>query len=264
VSGWSFSAITVRRETIGGWNEPEIAPFSGRYNDIDPNLSPDGNSVFFISRRPADPLSEELSEAWDIWTATRKDASSPWKEATRLPDHINSPAAELYPSVTASGTIYFGSKREGGLGEFDIYRAKLTEKGYADPVNLGVPINSEHSETDAFVAPDESYLIVTSTGRPDSKGKNDLYISFAQDDGSWGELHHMSDSINTPAKEYCPVVTPDGRFFFFTRGKDDSLKLHSNRPKTYQELAEKTYSWRNNLENIYWVSSEILQREVYE
>lgn len=264
VSGWGFSAIICRREEVGGWSDPVVAPFSGRYNDIDPNLSPDGSSIFFISRRPLEPSKKELSEGWDIWTASRKNISSPWEEAVPLPEPINSPAAELYPSVASSGTLYFGSRREGGFGEFDIYFAELTEDGYSEVVNLGEAINSEYSETDAFVAPDESYLIVTSTGRPDSRGNNDLYISFAQADGSWGELHPMSGSVNTAAKEYCPVVTPDGRFFFFTRGKDDSLKLHSDRPKTYQELAEKTYSWRNNLENIYWVSSEILKRENYE
>jgi len=264
VSGWSFSAITERREGTAGWDDPEVAPFSGRYNDLDPNLSPDGNSVFFISRRPETPFGKELSEAWDIWKVSREDQSSPWGEAVRLPEPVNSPAAELYPSVSSSGTIYFGSKREGGFGGFDIYRAKLNDQGYGEAENLGARINSEHAETDAFIAPDESFLVVTVTGRPDSRGKNDLYISFSQEDGSWGELHHMGHSINSPAKEYCPVITSDGKYFFFTRGRDDSLSLYSDEQKTYRELAEMTYSWRNNLENIYWVSSEVLQRKVYE
>ena len=263
VSGWDFSAIITRHEGVNGWGEPEVASFSGRYNDIDPNLSPDGNCVFFISRRPQKP-DGGLSEAWDIWTVSREDSNSAWQEARRLTEPVNSSAAELYPTVAASGTIYFGSNREGGFGGFDIYRAHLTDRGYSEVENLGAGINSEHAETDAFIAPDESYLIVTVTGRSDSRGKNDLYISFPQNDGSWGELHHMGDSINTPAKEYCPVGTPDGRFFFFTRGKDDSLRLHSDRQKSYRELAEKTYSWCNNLENIYWVSAEVLQRSAYE
>ena len=264
VSGFDFSVILSRRERADGWSDPDVAPFSGRYNDIDPNLAPDGNSLFFISRRPQQPTGNELSGAWDIWKVTRPDQNSPWGDAVALPEPVNSEAAELYPSVANSGTIYFGSKREGGFGEFDIYRAELTDQGYTEVENLGASINSEHSETDAFIAPDESFIVVTITGRPDSRGKNDLYISFLQEDGSWGELHQMGDSINSPAKEYCPVVTPDGKYFFFTRGKDDTLRLHSNQQKSYQELAEMTYSWRNNLENIYWVSSEVLQQKAYE
>jgi hypothetical protein len=264
VEGWAFSAIVFRREGGDGWSEPQVAPFSGCYNDIDPNLSPDGNRIVFISRRPSSQDDLGLAEAWDIWTALRKDIESSWSEARRLPGPVNSSAAELYPSVSTSGTLYFGSNREGGYGSFDIYRSVPTESGYARVENLGEQINSEYAESDAFIAPDESYLVVTVTGRPDSRGKNDLYISFRQQDGSWGDLHPMGNSINTPAKEYCPVVTPDGRFFFFTRGRDDTRRLHSDRRRSYVELAEMTYTWRNNLENIYWVDGEVLRRERYE
>jgi len=259
VSGWSFSAIIRYRQEEKGWGEPEVAPFSGRYNDIDPNLSPDGNSIVFISRRPSSPSDEQLSEAWDIWVSYREDTQSPWLEAQRLPEPVNSPDAELYPSIAASENLYFGSNRDGGFGGFDIYRAKMIDGGYREVENLGAKINSEHAETDAFIAPDESYIVVTVTGRSDSRGQNDLYISFRQENGNWGDLIHLGDSINSPAKEYCPVVTPDNRFFFFTRGKNDQLRLHSNQRKSYRELAEKTYTWRNNLENIYWVDSEVLR-----
>ena len=265
VEGWGFSAIIQRREGARGWGDPVVAPFSGRYNDIDPNLSPDGNQIIFASRRPEDPATtKELSSSWDLWTTFRKDVSSPWGKARRLPSPINSPAVEIYPSVSASGTIYFGSNREGGYGKSDIYRANLDDTGYSKVENLGPQINSEHSEGDAFIAPDESYIIVAVDGRPDSRGQNDLYISFAQEDGSWGKLHHMGESINTSAKEYCPVVTPDGRLFFFTRGRKEVSRLHSDRQKTYNELAEKIYTWRNNLENVYWVNEAVLKREAYE
>jgi hypothetical protein len=71
----------------------------------------------------------------------------------------------------------------------------------------------------------------------------------------------MGGFINTSAKEYCPVVIPDGRFFFFTRGRQKEISLHSNQQKTCKELAEKIYTWRNNLENIYWVNSSVLKPE---
>lgn len=265
VDGWGFSAIIQRREGANGWGDPVVAPFSGRYNDIDPNLSPDGNQIIFASRRPeGNVVTNELSGSWDIWIVSRKEARSPWGKARRLPSPVNSPAVEIYPSISASGNIYFGSNRDGGYGKSDIYRAKPGEAGCCKVENLGTQINSEHSEGDAFIAPDESYIIVTVDGRTDSHGQSDLYISFAKEDGTWGRLHHMSGSINTSAKEYCPVVTPDGQFFFFTRGKKQGRSLHSDQQKTYKELAEKIYTWRNNLENVYWVNEAVLKREAYE
>ena len=265
VEGWGFSVIIQRSEGKKGWKEPVTSSFSGYYNDIDPNLSPDGTQIIFASRRPEDTaLTRELSPSWDLWIASRKDASSPWGKARRLPGPVNTPAVEIYPSLSAAGTIYFGSNREGGHGRSDIYRTQPGETGYGKVENLGPQINTEHSEGDAFIAPDESYIIVTVDGRPDSRGQSDLYISFLQEDSTWGKLHHMVGAINTSAKEYCPVVTPDGQFFFFTRGRKKGNSLHSDQQKTYSELAEKIYSWRNNLENVYWVNEAVLKREAYE
>src|SRR5262245_12852857 len=36
----------------GRWSEPRVAPFSGRYWDFDPVVSPDGSRIFFGSDRP--------------------------------------------------------------------------------------------------------------------------------------------------------------------------------------------------------------------
>ncbi len=48
-------------------------------------------------------------------------------------------------------------------------------------VNLGQLINSSSDEHDPLIAPDERYLIFTST-RPGGAGEADLYISFRKKD----------------------------------------------------------------------------------
>jgi hypothetical protein len=119
--------------------------------------------------------------------------------------------------VVADGSLYFTSDRAGGLGGRDVYRAqRLADGSFAEPVNLGSPVNSEGGEGDTFVAPDESYLIVTSR-RPGGIGRGDLYVSFRREGGGWGEPIHLGDGINTDQTEFCPMVTPDGKYLFFTR-----------------------------------------------
>ncbi len=34
------------------WSNPETAWFSGRFNDLEPAFSPDGQKLFFTSNRP--------------------------------------------------------------------------------------------------------------------------------------------------------------------------------------------------------------------
>jgi hypothetical protein len=103
-----------------------------------------------------------------------------------------------------------------------MYRAQRQPDGsFAEPVNVGPPINGEFGTGDAFVAPDESYMVFSSR-RPPSAGRGDLFVSFRRENGEWGEPVHLGDVINTGAHEFCPMVTPDGRYLFFSRLHGDS------------------------------------------
>src|SRR5690242_3108722 len=49
------SVILVSHWARGKWSAPEIAPFSGEWNDIEPAMAPDGSFLVFISSRPITP-----------------------------------------------------------------------------------------------------------------------------------------------------------------------------------------------------------------
>src|SRR5918995_6013518 len=69
-----FSYYTILETTLadGGWTEPRVAPFSGRWSDADPHLSPDGSRLFFISNRPVAPGADaEARDDYDIWYVER-------------------------------------------------------------------------------------------------------------------------------------------------------------------------------------------------
>ena len=85
--------------------------------------------------------------------------------------------------------------------------------------NLGADINTEADEGDIYVAPDESFLIVTSD-REGGLGRADLYISMHMPDGGWSKPKNLGAPINSESSDYCPVMSADGRFFFFTRDGD--------------------------------------------
>jgi Tol biopolymer transport system component len=107
----------------------------------------------------------------------------------------------------------------------DIYRANRVNGQYPKVENLGVPVNSEYHEVDAFVAPDESYMIFCSD-RPGGYGKADFYVSFRKKDGSWTVPVNLGDKINSPFSEYIPSVSPDGKYFFFTTDKTGQRDIY--------------------------------------
>lgn len=179
-------------------------------------FSLDGNRLYFISTRSK--KGKEGASDWDIWYVER--TGKGWSEAKNIGPPVNSDKDEYYVSLTKDKTIYFASNREGGSGSFDIYCSKFAGGKYLKPKNLGTAVNSKYLEHDPFIVVDESYLIFTSVGKPDGYGSGDLYISFRQPDGSWTKAKNMGDKFNTSGYDFCPIVSPDGKFLFFTRKGD--------------------------------------------
>jgi len=89
-------------------------------------------------------------------------------------------------------------------------------------------------ETDVLIAPGGSFLVFTAVGRDDGHGSGDLYVSFRDPAGQWLPAINMGGTINTPSSEFCPTLSPDGRYFFFT-------------------------SRRQGTDDIYWVDAEVIQ-----
>jgi hypothetical protein len=106
------------------------------------------------------------------------------------------------------------------LGRADIYRAPRIDGVYREVLNLGPVINTEHSEYDLVIAPDESFLVFSST-RPGGFGEVDLYISFRTPDGAWSEPKNLGPEVNATGAVF-PSLTDDGKYLFFQSRPDDN------------------------------------------
>jgi Tol biopolymer transport system component len=196
------------------WSTPRplmVYPNAAKAVAVDMSVSPDGQELYFLGQYPNAAAPEK--PGYDLWVSRR--VGGTWSTAQLVPAPVSTPADEFYPVVVADGSLYFASDRPGGRGKSDTYRAqRLADGSFAEPVL--VETSTELSEGDTFVAPDESYLIVAST-RPEGFGQGDLYVSFRRADGAWGALVNMGETFNTDQTEFCPMVTPDGKYLFFSR-----------------------------------------------
>lgn len=237
-----FATIVMWRKRGGRWQDAEIAPFSGRYPDIEPMFSPDGSKLFFASKRP-NP--DRDGSDWDIWFVHHDDGN--FSEPINPGEPINTAANEFYPSVAANGNLYFTSQRDGGAGSEDIFFAQWAEGAYSSVKPLGAGVNTAGFEFNAFVSPDESYLIFSAQGRADDMGGGDLYISFRDDSGAFAPAIHLPEPVNSAMLDYCPFVVGD-RFYFTSRRFAASAGF-----SRYQDVAEAFQSAGNGLGDIYWV-----------
>src|SRR5262245_17719349 len=245
--------ILETRRSGARWTTPTMAPFSGRWSDADPHVTPDGSKLFFISNRP--DSGDAARPACDLWVVER--SGKAWGAPRSLGPEVNGDATEWSPSVAANGNLYFGTTREGGKGRDDIWMSRLVDGRYAAPVNLGDSINTKSGEVEPWIAPDESYLVFSAGGRADGQGGLDLYIAFRRD-GVWSSARPLGHGINSEAFDFNPSVSPDGRTFYFTSARS-RLNEPPARARTYDELTRALGSPGNGLGDIYSIPIEALE-----
>jgi ketosteroid isomerase-like protein len=248
--GYLYSAVAHTRLADGRWSEPEVVPGfeDPRYMSLEPALSADGNTLFFLSNRPGPSDSKPGNQ--DIWAITR--TTSGWSEPRNLGAPVNSAAPEYFPSATRDGTLYF--TREGAGGAGSIWRARLRDGRYLEPEKLPAQVNSGTSHFNAFIAPDESYLIVPVVGRPDSIGGCDYYVTFREPGDRWSDPINLGDAINTSgSQEFSPYVSPDGKYFFF-------MSSRFTRPErlTYGLLRDLRGRPGNGNADTWWVDATVV------
>jgi len=230
--------IYYMKETDNGWTKPEKVSFAGEYMNGDMVLSINGKQLFFCSDRPLKKGEPRKTDA-DIWLVDM--LPDGWSEPRNLGPHINSDENEWYPCLAKNNTLYFSSSREGGKGKSDLFCAKLEKGIYQKAEPLKGAVNTAYREGDVFIAPDESYLITVSSDRPDTFGMGDLYISYRNEKDEWSEAVNLGKPINTEAHDYCPMVSPDGKYLFYSskmRGQDDVYWIDV---KIIQELRPKKF-----------------------
>jgi hypothetical protein len=222
------AAIMVTRLGNEYWTQPAAIDFDRRYSAIDLFITTDGNRMVFCSNRPHTPDAEPRGDH-DFWVSLRD--GDTWTGPELFAPAAMSEAQEFYPIVTLSGNLYFNSQRE-GQGTNNIYRSGPQQGEYGPPEKLPQPINSEFREFDAYVSPAED-MIIFSSERPGGHGGADIYVSFLTDAGGWTEPQNLGAAVNSPASEYGSMPSPDGRYLFFTSGRDGN-------------------------EDIYWISAEVV------
>lgn len=253
---YTYSTIMGTRLIDGKWTEPEPVPFCRdiRYRYLEPALSPDGQHFYFVTNRPEDEDGD--SDDWDIWAVDRLDEG--WGDAYHLGAPVNSENGEYFPSITKDGTLYFSRSRP-DRAHF-IYRSRLVDGRYTEPERLGPNVNSTAGrQYNAFIAPDETYIIVPVFGREDGYGGTDYYIVFRNHEDVWSRPINLGEKINHPTgAEWSPYVSPDGRYFFFMASLVRPLDPEMGGRLTYAYLKDLYTQPRNGNASIYWVDASFI------
>lgn len=235
----------------GQWGEPEILNISGMYQDIEPFFSKMGNRLYFASNRPI--YGDNSRNDYNIWYSDRTDGI--WSEPIPLDSVINTKGNEYFPSVSSNGNIFFTATRENGIGLEDIFMSELVDGKYQLPEPLPAEINTSVYEFNAFISPDEDYIIFSSYGRNDDLGGGDLYVSEKDASGKWKKAKNLGEKINSPFLDFCPFVDWENRNLYFT---SERVAAINKRIMSIEELTQISNRIENGFGNIYKISFDEL------
>lgn len=235
------------------WQDPEISSFSGKYSDLEPFLSPDNLKLYFVSNRPISKDSTKTKDM-DIWYVERASKNAVWSESKNLGAPINTEGDEFYPAVANNGNLYFTTVRKELESADDIFMSKWENNTYTEPLRLSEGINTKGAEYNAFIAPDESYIIFGGWRRPNGLGSGDMYIS-KNVNGEWTTAENLGEKINSKHMEFCPFVL-NGTLYFTSRRS--SVEQKENGFTNAQELISEINKYDNGASRIYKVDINLI------
>jgi hypothetical protein len=237
------------------WTKPEVASFSGQYDDDIASISPDGSRLYLSSRRPL-PGHTQPNRWGDIWYSDK--TADGWSDPIWLDSPINTDKHESAAQVTRKGNLYFKGYLDGVRGNHGIFRSRMVDGRYAQPEPLGPNINTEHVDWCPYIDPEERFILFSST-RPGGLGSGDLYISFMQPDGSFGKALSLGPEINSDDNDRFPALSPNGNYLFFL-SKRSPLPGKFGQRQTFADLTSMSLTITNGLSNIYWIDAAFIER----
>lgn len=266
-----YGFLTSRNITImytkmisGQWTEPQVAPFAldDRFFYLEPCFSADGKRIYFLSTRP--PEGREPKPRWfyqNIWASDKKPDGS-WSEPYNPDTLLNQLNSQFYPTLTREGTIYF-TRSDEKTKKSDIYRARKSGEKFGEIEKLPPVVNQEGTNTfNAFISPDESFLIACIDGRKNdiNPGFTNYYIFFRDKNDKWSEGISFGPEINIKGSNAISAsVSPDGKYLFFTAQVVSKKNEERSKTRTLRNMLDVLNSPQNGNQDIYWVDATLIE-----
>lgn len=162
------------------------------------------------------------------------------------------------PAFSADGNrVYYYSKRPINestreINNLDIWFVEREKNGWGEPINLGVPINTDYMEASPSLSSNGNLYFVSDRNQYENPvGNNDIFMS-RLNNGVYEEPVSLGNNINTDhARESFPFIALDESYIIFSRDNrkfNSSRKLISGKRKLMISFKGEQGEWRQAVE----------------
>lgn len=201
---------TTTKESLG----PNI---NTTYDEQHPLISVQGNVLYFTRKNHPDN-SGGIADAGDIWISNLGE-NGLWQPARRLEGPVNNPDYNAVIGFSNDGEKMFllnHYRKKGRAARTQgISMSKLVNGNWSFPQNIPIAYYYNKSDDASMRLSNDGKIIMMSIESYDSKGAEDLYVSFLNKDDSWSQPVNLGRTINTEFQEMTPYLADDNMTLFF-------------------------------------------------
>ncbi len=204
----------IKKENLG-------TNINTRFSEIAPIISADGKTLYF-GRSYLELEEYPDSSNFDIYYS-QKQPNGKWGKAKRMPFPINNEGDNLIVSISPDGNTLLleGLYDKSGhyISDEGISISHKTYSGWEIPQQVIIKDYYNLNIYETFCPSPDGNVLILSIQRRDSKGGEDLYVSFRQNDGTFSVPRNIAQ-LNTVADEGTPFLAPDGKtLYFYSEGR---------------------------------------------
>lgn len=154
----------------------------------------------------------------------QREMNRKWKDTvTNMGFAINTGDAEMFPWISTDEKQLYLTRRRNNSDE-DFYVAEMDTCGeWYSARNMGSPPNTADQEAAQMISADGHYLFFMRCENRSlngwAQGGCDLYMAYTAD-SNWSVPQSFGATINTPAYEGMPCLSPDNRELYFVSNRE--------------------------------------------
>lgn len=209
--GYYHIWTSTRAPRNARWNTATmVTELYSAYNEQDPDVSPDGQTIYFASDRQG--------AGYQLYVSQRTARGQPWGQPTLLQGLGPSTVDLRGPSVNPSGLLMTFCSASQGIENFSLYSASRPDllAAWGNVQELS-GINSGKADADPALFHDSLSLVWSSRAPTNGRTWDLVEVSRPDPSTPFSAAPVPLDSLNTGVSERYPWVSQDGTHILFTR-----------------------------------------------
>jgi outer membrane protein OmpA-like peptidoglycan-associated protein len=185
-----------------------------KYLESKPVISPDGLKLYFARKNAPNNIGGKRDDQ-DIYVSDF--VGSEWTFAHNVDSPLNDKLPNGICSVSPDGNTLtvINAYYDDGHVEDGVSVSRKTASGWSFPRRQEIEDYQNLSRYQDYFVSNSGNVLISAVQRSDSRGDQDLYVSFRTGEDSWSRPVNMGAVINTPKVEFAPFLASDNKTLYF-------------------------------------------------